>query len=209
MWGAMVERGLSSIIVIVIVVAVAAVTAIGGYYLARVKHTPENASVKISENEAVNIAIAGLENNKLYVNEPYAHLLENTTPSNPIFVESIDNRSQKVPSYYLVPFVRNGRIFVIVEVNAEVGEFAAAFDGSENGLDKYPFVSSDEALEIVRKAIENVGPLENPKLVWKPCEQSWEPVYPFWAVKADGKTVYVGQDGQLYEELTWGGLFGG
>jgi hypothetical protein len=200
------EKGASPVILIAVVVVIAA-AAIGGYFLAREK--APTSKVLISENEAVNIAITGLENNKLYVNEPYAHLLENTAPANPIFVESIDNRSQKVPSYYLVPFVRNGRIFVIVEVNAEVGEFAAAFDGSENGLVKYPFVSSDEALEIVRKAIENVGPLENPKLVWKPCEQSWEPVYPFWAVKADGKTVYVGQDGQLYEELTWGGLFGG
>ena len=203
------DKASSSIIVVLMVVAIVVVAAIGGYYLARAKHAPENESVKISENEAVNIAIAGLENNMLYVTEPYAHLLENTSPSNPIFVESIDNRSPKFPSYYLVPFVRNGRIFVIVEVNAEAGEFAAAFDGVENGLDKYPMVSSDEALEIVRKAIENIGPLENPKLVWKPCEQSWEPVYPFWAVKADGKTVYVGQDGQLYEELTWGGLFGG
>jgi len=70
-------------------------------------------------------------------------------------------------------------------------------------------VSSEEAFEIVRKAIKNIGPLQNAKLVWKPCEQSWAPVLPFWAVQADGKTVYVGQDGQLYEELTRGKLWGG
>lgn len=204
------EKSASSIIVVTaVIVVIAAAAILGGYYLARAKRASENESVKISENEATNIAIAGLENNMLYVTEPYAHLLENTSPSNPIFVESIDNRSPKYPSYYLVPFVRNGKIFVIVEVNAEVGEFAAAFDGSENGLDKYPMVSSDQALEIVRKAVEDIGPPQNAKLVWKPCEQSWEPVYPFWAVQADGKTVYVGQDGQLYEELTRGGPFGG
>jgi len=135
-------------------------------------------SYHLSENDAVKMAIDGLENNMLFVTEPYAHLLENTAPANPIYVKSIGNESPKFPSYYLVPFVRNGRTLVIVEVNAEVGGFMAAFDGSENGLAKYPMVSSDEALEIVRKAIENIGPLQNAKLVWKPCEQSWGPVYP-------------------------------
>jgi hypothetical protein len=184
------ERGVNPIIVVIaIVVIIAAAAAIGGYYLAHEK----SASI-------IKIAIDGLENNGLFETEPYAHLLENTAPADPIYVESIDNSPSKFPNYYLVPFVRNGRTWVVAMVDAELGTFMGA-TCSENGEDKYPTVSREEAFEIVRKAIEYIGPLQNAKLVWKMCEPLWAPYYPFWAVQADGKTVYVAQDGQLYEEL--------
>jgi len=190
------EKGVSSTVTIVIV-AIVVVIAIGTYLLYREEGL-------ISGNEVVEIAIEGLENHRLFVTGPFAQYLANTVPKEPIYVESIDDG---FPNYYLVPFVRNGRTWVVATVNTELGTFTGA-SYYENGLAEYLVISAGKASEIVRGEIENVGPLRDVKLVWKPCEQSWQPYAPFWAVEVDGKTVYVGQDGQLYEELTRGKLWG-
>ena len=180
------------------VIVIATLAVIGAVFVFHIKRP------LISKDKAIEIAIEGLENHRLFVTEPFAQYLANTVPEEPIYVESIDD---EFPNYYLVPFVRNGRTWVVADVNAELGTFMGA-SYSENGLAEYPVVSAGEASEIVRGEIENVGPLRDIKLVWKPCKQSTQPYAPFWAVEVDGKMVYVGQDGQLYEELTRGKLWG-
>jgi len=155
----------------------------------------------VSEGEAVEVAIEGLRNHMLFETEPFALYLDGTVPGEPIYVKSIGD---VFPSYYLVPFVKDGRIWVVVTVNAELGTFMGA-SYSEKGLIEYPMVSREEAFIAVKQAIKTIDnciPPERIELVWKPCQQSWNIYAPFWSIETNYGTVYVGQNGKLYYNLS-------
>jgi hypothetical protein len=42
----------------------------------------------------------------------------------------------------------------------------------------------------------------NEALVWKPCEESGSPFYPFRVTTVDGRLRYIRVDGEAFDELT-------
>lgn len=90
----------------------------------------EPARGPVSENEAIEAAIKGFTFHKLFTSKTFSSCLDRATPIEPIYVESIGNNFS---DYYLVPFVKNGRISVTALVNAESGVFMGAAP-----TDKYP-----------------------------------------------------------------------
>lgn len=42
------------------------------------------------------------------------------------------------------------------------------------------------------------------RLVWRPCRASYSPLYPLWEVQTAETTVYVNQQGQVWQELVSG-----
>jgi hypothetical protein len=152
----------------------------------------------VSKDEAVQVAIEGLNNHQLFVTEPFARYLDGAVPREPFYVKSISNN---FPNYYLVPFARDGRISAVAIINAELGTFMEA-SYSESGLTKYPALSAEDASVVVEQIFGETSYVQVRELVWKPSEQSWRPYAPFWAVEVDGETVYVGQNGQLYKQLS-------
>ena len=40
-----------------------------------------------------------------------------------------------------------------------------------------------------------------PTLVWRPCQESRSPYYPFHQIAVGGVTIYVGYDGRVYPTL--------
>lgn len=153
----------------------------------------------VSGDEVKEVLLDGLKNHELYSAERFASCLKNTVPAEPIYVES----TSEFPNYYLVPLVKDGKIWAIGMVNADKGTFMGA-TCAEDGLTEYPLLSREKALAVLRQATkEDTDSLRKSlKLTWRPCQQSWLPYLPFWTVKAGGKTIHVGQDGKLYEKLT-------
>ena len=147
------------------------------------------------KGKAKKIATQGLIKHKLFEDPEFKLSLIEGTPLDPLFVESIGESSD----YYIVPFAKEGVVTGIVIVNAELGTFAGA-TCVDHPLIRYPWVSAEEAAAIANQIIG--GTTEDVKLVWKPCVQSWEPEMPFWAVKIDGRIVYIRVDGEFYEQLT-------
>ena len=41
----------------------------------------------------------------------------------------------------------------------------------------------------------------SPTLVWRPCQESRSPYYPFYQITVGGVTIYVGYDGRVYSTL--------
>jgi hypothetical protein len=40
-----------------------------------------------------------------------------------------------------------------------------------------------------------------PAMVWKPCQESRSPYYPFYMVTVGNRQIYIGYDGKIYTEL--------
>jgi hypothetical protein len=42
------------------------------------------------------------------------------------------------------------------------------------------------------------------RLVWQPCQASHSPLYPIWEVQTDERTLYINQQGGVFQELVPG-----
>jgi Acetoacetate decarboxylase (ADC) len=81
------------------------------------------------------------------------------------------------------------------------------------GIERSPILQRDAALAAAREAVIDLGdgsgriPLREgafcvyPTLVWRPCEESRSPFYPFHQITVGGVTIYVGYDGRVYPAL--------
>jgi hypothetical protein len=162
----------------------------------------------IATEEALSLAARGLD----------AHLrsgqkctltpaLEGARPATAHLVQRLDRHDE---FYYLVIMHREGRPSAIVRGDGLHGTFQGAL--SLTGVERSPIIEREAAVAAARRAVIDLGeagriPLREgafsvyPTLVWRPCQESRSPYYPFHQIAVGGMTIYVSYDGRVYPTL--------
>lgn len=96
--------------------------------------------------------------------------------------------------YYLVIFGEHEAAVGVAAVDVARGEVmvSAALSGHRSHL-------SIDAQTALRRAGSPVD--ARIRLVWQSCTGSRSPLYPLWEIRADERTVYVDQQGVVWESL--------
>jgi hypothetical protein len=107
---------------------------------------------------------------------------------------NVINLNKQGGDYYLVIFG---------EPNASVA--IATLDGQDltiktsailSGTNAHLTIDRDQAL-----ARANNKAVHSLELVWKPCKLSKSPLYPIWRVHTSNGIIYIGQSGELSQDL--------
>lgn len=168
----------------------------------------------LSSELASHLALESLKTTGLGERENWARSLDGTEPGAPQLVQRIDRNDG---FYWIVPQVRDGLAAAVVNVDALTGEFkeARALAGTEETalltLDRREVDEriTGMTLELRRKAgrlrIRPGIACVSRHWVWKPCDQSLSPYYPFRMVSYGDVRLYVRSDGQVFNRLTLNG----
>ena len=112
--------------------------------------------------------------------------------------------------YYLITVHQDGRPSAVVRGDGRFGVFQGALALSG---DRPPIIERDAAVEAARQAtidwpdgsgriaLREGGFSVYPNLVWRPCQESRSPYYPFHQINIGGRAIYVGYDGRVYPAL--------
>ena len=163
----------------------------------------------ISHNDALDLANRGLADH-LRAN-PKCQLtpaLQGTRAASAHLVQRLDRRDN---FYYLIEMHRNGVPTAILRADALDGTFHGAL--SLANVPRAPIISAADATAAARRAVIDRGDGQGrivlrdgafslyPTLVWRPCQESRSPYYPFHQITVGADTIYVGYDGRVYASL--------
>ena len=117
-------------------------------------------------------------------------------PGQPSYVERLDDPGR---GYFLVPWLEQRGIVLIVQVDAESGQMASVALQSQPG--QQLVLSPAEAQ---CRATESLGVrvMAEPRLVWQPCRETASPFLPLYQIPVAGGSVFVAMDGSVYRQLT-------
>ncbi|KAB7744651.1 hypothetical protein GA707_08630 [Nostocoides sp. F2B08] len=168
----------------------------------------------LSPDLARELSLESLKEAGLRERETWTRALEGTEPGEPQLVQRLDRNDA---FYWIVPQVRDGIATAAVNVDALYGGFQQAralAAGEDTALLTLERRALDErilgrVIDLPRKA----GQLRlRPGIacvsrhwVWKPCDQSLSPYYPFRQVCYGDQHLYVRSDGRLFTRLTVNG----
>ena len=96
--------------------------------------------------------------------------------------------------YYLAAFRQGTGLAAVAIVDAASGEIRQSTRPGGEGA----------CLPITAAAARQVAQLEDTAstdLVWQPCAASLSPFYPLWRIAGAGQTVFVDQQGRLWDQL--------
>lgn len=170
----------------------------------------------ISPDQARMLALRSLEKQLLVHDERFRRALAESEPGEPVLVQRLDKPDN---FYYLVPLVTEKKTSMVVSLDALNGEFlrASAFPKPVEFL-----TLTRKAVEemIVGKEIEvtQLGREEKtqkkirtlkikirrgaycfyPIMVWRPCQESRSPNYPFYMVTVGERQIFIGYNGSIY-----------
>jgi hypothetical protein len=163
----------------------------------------------IPEHEALSFAAHALQTHELAKEDcPLAHAVRGTRPATAHLVQRLDRDDE---FYYLVVAHRDGKPAAILRGDALYGTFHGAL-----ALQNPATIIDREAALAVLRAHSRVDlgegegriPLREggysvyPTMVWRPCQESRSPYYPFYQVTIGRRTVYIGWDGKVHPRLT-------
>jgi len=171
--------------------------------------------VLLTPDEAVRHAGDGLRAHGLLDQVRYRAEFEDANAAEPVLVQRLD----RIDSfYYIVPLQTAGVTALIILVNARTGEFMqSAIRAAEKDdlLADWVDRSAASKLVIGKKVDlpEDSGAIhfrpeatcQSPALVWKPCRESYSPLYPFHLFTTGAPQIYVRTDGEVFTELHDGG----
>lgn len=163
----------------------------------------------IAPEDALDLAARGLE----------AHLRSNLqcnlTPAlkgaRPVSAHLVQRLDRQDEFYYLVTLHQGDRPSAIVRGHALFGTFQGAL--SLTGVERSPIIEREAALAAARHAVIDLGDGSGrltlregafslyPIMVWRPCQESRSPYYPFYQITVGAATIYVGYDGRVYPAL--------
>jgi hypothetical protein len=175
-----------------------------------VGHTPvKDGSRLIAEKEALELAARGLEAHTRSGEKcSLTSALTGARPKTAHLVQRLDRRDE---FYYLVTVYQDDKPSAIVRGDGLYGTFQGAL--ALAGTDRAPIIEREAALAAARNAVIDRGdgagriPLRDgafsvyPTLVWRPCQESRSPFYPFYQITVGGLNIYVGYDGRVYPIL--------
>ena len=167
----------------------------------------------IAAQQGTRFAVEGLAEYRLAESKFGEPVLRSGRAGQPLLVQRLDRTGD---FYYLVPWLRNGRLSALIDVDARFGVFKSLRVLTSGGGDWWPGGrSSGLARSLDGRTFElpeergrfKVYPgtyCVPPVLVWKPCRESWSPHLPFYHVVVGGHSLYVRNDGPVFTHLTSG-----
>lgn len=162
----------------------------------------ENGIDLITPTEAVEAAICGIRQHGLESDLGIALAISVGQVGIPLLVKRFDIQKG---DYYLVPWIIEEGIALIVEVDASNGVMNSA-----TPIPKpvpHLFLGPDEAMNIVYRQFPQ-RMFGKPLLVWRPCRESTSPLQPLYEIPFESGVLYVGMDGSVFQSLTPLGLGG-
>jgi hypothetical protein len=164
----------------------------------------------ISRDDALDMANRGL-NAHLRSNIvcPLTPALQGGRAVSAHLVQRLDRRDE---FYYLIVVHQDDRPTAIIRGDGFDGTFQGAL--SLAGVSGSPIIAPDDAVAAARRAVidrrDGNGRIIlrdgafclQPTLVWRPCQESRSPYYPFYQITVGSDTIYVGYDGRVYPILT-------
>ena len=96
----------------------------------------------------------------------------------------------------------------LLALGGETQAAAAAVDAADGRLMSWANIGQPEGLRLLpaleAAALSGQPGAQTTRLVWRPCQASYSPLYPLWEVESAERTVYVNQQGQVWQELETG-----
>ena len=137
-----------------------------------------------------------LERLHLQENPEVASALAKAEAGKPLLVMRLDAPGK---GYYLVPWKREARIVLLVQIDAQDGIMSSMV------IPKRPLdditISPEQAKAAVSSQL-GMPVTGEPVLVWQPSRESSSPFQPFYQVPVPGGNVYVSTDSAVYSSLT-------
>ena len=170
--------------------------------LAESVNLPSN--TPISPPKAQSLATQNLYANFFSYPQELRKAAMGTRAGQPLLVKWLDSHSAY---YYIVPFYRNSKASLLVSIDAFTGELQEVTQTRTPA--PYPKVNAVTARQLLKKDLQlhkewqdlQILVQQAPSLVWKLCQQSFDPFDPFWQFQSKSRVRYVGQDGQVYKTL--------
>jgi len=158
--------------------------------------------------QAIEDAIAGLDQAFFRESDPWQAAREGTSPGRPLLIERLD---QPEGISYLVPFQRDDRETPLsVLVSATTGEFeGAAATPTENGF-LSEMLDPEQMLARFQDGVTDSETGERvlldrselyPALVWRICRESRSIYWPFYRFDVEGAPIFIRIDGEVFFEL--------
>lgn len=157
----------------------------------------------ITPERAVRGAVAGFKRYRLLADPDWKRLLVpflKRQPIRPLLVRRLDAKDPTRRYYYLVAFGASAATVVAAaRVHAISGEYqeATAIPQTER---RWGLVAAEWGVDTLTAASGTIDLSQ--ALVWKPCEESGSPFYPFRVVTIGGQRRYERIDGEAFDELT-------
>lgn len=101
-------------------------------------------------------------------------------------------------AYYLIVFGEDQAAVAVAAIGAADGEIRASAHLPGHG----PHLTIDATQAVTLAGLERSAQVS---LVWQPCRASLSPLYPLWEVRTATETVYVDQQGLIWQELVAAG----
>lgn len=174
---------------------------VGGKRLKRGEHL-------ISSAEAIELARSGISEHELGREGALADAVRDAHAAETHLVQRLDHVDE---FYYLVTLRRGQAATAVARVDALHGTFLGVHALPEGA--RTHIVNRDAALHALRGQLVDLGsalgrvPLREgaycfyPALVWRPCQESRSPYYPFHQITIGSSIIYVGYDGRVYSKL--------
>jgi hypothetical protein len=163
----------------------------------------------ISRDDALAMAARGLAaHHRANLTCPLNPALQGARPVSAHLVQRLDRRDE---FYYLIVVHRGEQPTAIIRGDALHGTFHGAL--SLEGATRSPIIAPDDAVAAARRAVidrrDGHGRIVlrddafclSPVMVWRPCQESRSPYYPFYQITVGADTIYVGHDGRVYPAL--------
>jgi hypothetical protein len=146
------------------------------------------------------IADEGISLHLLTTTSFLADYLRGASAGTPVRVNCSDSH---FGDYYLVPYLRKGKVTAAVIVDAETGQFHGV-SACTADIISIPVIDEGAAVESAKKRFN--GMVKRAEFVWQFSREMPTPYEPMWKVECtDGRSVYVSHKGTIIEKLTRGG----
>jgi hypothetical protein len=169
----------------------------------------------VDAETAARLSVEALSETGLLERESWRRALEASRPGTPVLVQRLD----RTDSFYWITPVggEQGATTLAVAVDARYGDYRQAICAPEGREGLLPEWTDDEVAERVAREVQTLpdrwGRVRvRPELacvsghwVWRPCQESLSPWYPFRMVSYGAFRFYVRSDGRVFSRLTNGG----
>jgi len=143
------------------------------------------------------IADEGISLHLLGVMSPLGGYLLGAKAGIPVHVHAADT---SFGDYYLIPYLRKGKVSAAVIVDAQTGKFHGA-SACTADISSIPVIDEGAAVESVKKRFKTE--VKRAEFAWQFSKEMPTPYEPMWKVELnDGKSVYVSHKGSVIEKLT-------
>lgn len=164
----------------------------------------------IDPQTAAKFALQGLEQHNLTREKGWENALAGIEPVQPLLVARLDRPNRY---YYLVRMRRRELVSALALVDGRFGNFQQAATLERDDLYRN-VIGRDDIEKILFEKPIWLGKLQGrlkiypklyciyPTLVWRPCQESLSPYYPFYMVSVGEHRIYIRIDGAVFTSLT-------